>query len=158
MHKLEALGIAKVAHAGQKYGLEPYYTHVVSVEFIGSRLFNLTWDNTMACAAYLHDVLEDTLVSSSDLLGFGVPSDVVDIVELLTKDKNLSYFHNINRIIESGNIKAMKVKLADNYSNSTADDDPSKSHLRDKYSTSIQMLSAAIIKWENENGKCTTTT
>jgi (p)ppGpp synthase/HD superfamily hydrolase len=152
MHKFEALGIAKAISAGQKYGSEPYYTHVVNVELTGSRMFNLTWDNTMACAAYLHDVLEDTQVTANDLLGIGVPSDVVDIVELLTKDKNLRYFQNIARIIDSGNIKAMKVKLADNYSNSMANDDPSKSHLRGKYSTSIQMLSAAIINLENKNG------
>jgi hypothetical protein len=46
---------------------------------------------------------------------------VLDVVELVTKDKSLNYEGNIRRIIQSGNKLAMMVKFADNFINYTGD-------------------------------------
>lgn len=69
-------------------------------------------------AAWLHDIVEDTPITIQDLFDMGYPSEVVDAVELLTRDKKgETYAEYIDRICQSGNIRAIKVKLADNQDN-----------------------------------------
>jgi hypothetical protein len=69
---------------------------------------------------------------------------VIQAVQLLTKDKSLSYSDNIRKIIDSKNPLAMMVKYSDNYMNYTGD----KSHWtperaaasQKKYLASLNML------------------
>lgn len=61
--------------------------------------------------ALLHDVIEDSDYSAEDLLAEGIPFEVVEAVQLLTKVDGDSYDQFINRI--TGNVLAVKVKLAD---------------------------------------------
>lgn len=61
--------------------------------------------------ALLHDVIEDSDYSAEDLLAEGIPLEVVEAVQLLTKVDGDSYDQFINRI--TGNVLAVKVKLAD---------------------------------------------
>lgn len=72
----------------------------------------------------LHDTFEDTIVTYDDLLEIGFPIEILDIVRLVTKDNidksNLSkieklklYNEEINKIINSGNIMAIRLKEAD---------------------------------------------
>lgn len=136
------LSFIKDAHEGQFYGDRPYWTHPLQVA--------LTVDNPSLdefLAALLHDVVEDTEWSLTDL-SVTFSKEVVDMVALLTKDSTMGYRENIQRIIDSGNIGAMKVKLADNRVNASGD----KSHMTadradrlvKKYEMSIEMLTYAI--------------
>jgi len=61
--------------------------------------------------ALLHDVIEDSDYSREDLLAEGIPFEVVEAVQLLTKIDGETYEQFIERVI--GNALAVKVKLAD---------------------------------------------
>lgn len=77
-----ALLFAVDAHAGQvrKYTGDPYITHPISVAAI---VKSVPHTSDMLCAAYLHDVLEDTYIDYNTLVGtFG--ADVADLVDWLT--------------------------------------------------------------------------
>ena len=63
--------------------------------------------------ALLHDVVEDTLVTYEDLSLVGYPSDVIEILRILTKLKGEDYRDYIERIVKSENIHAMHIKLSD---------------------------------------------
>ena len=133
---------AVVAHQGQKYVDLPYFTHVLTV---AEKLFDPTEDELVA--AMLHDIVEDThwqLMHVSEQFG----PNVADIVDLVTKDKTLSYEGNIARIIASGNRSAMKVKLADNFANMSGDKSQMsaerRNRLNSQYMDSIAALSAAL--------------
>jgi len=75
-------------------------------------------------AGLLHDVVEDTDVTFDDLLEIGFSKDIIDIVKLVTKNKidkiNMSeeeklklYNDEIDGIINSGNMHAIRLKEAD---------------------------------------------
>lgn len=63
--------------------------------------------------ALLHDIIEDTDVSPSDLLNMGFSSDIVDAIFLLTKIKYEPYKNYIERIKQSKNKLALIVKIKD---------------------------------------------
>lgn len=56
--------LAGVAHAGQKYGDQPYMAHI---EDVVRRVKQITDDPEIICAAYLHDTVEDTDVTYGDI-------------------------------------------------------------------------------------------
>lgn len=62
-----AIDFAKTAHEGQKrkYTDEPYHAHVIRV---GDAVRKATTDSDVICAAYLHDVIEDTEVTAGRLM------------------------------------------------------------------------------------------
>lgn len=137
-----ALGFIETAHAGQLYGNEPYFHHPISV---ATNLVEPTAHEYIA--ALLHDVLEDTSFTEETLRKmFG--DIVVDMVVLLTKDETITYQQNIQRIIDSENVGAMKVKLSDNLINSWGDKGHMTAERREKldtrYAMSIEMLEAAL--------------
>lgn len=88
--------------------------------------------------------MEDTHIGLDELGKLGFDSKVIEAVQLLTKDKNLTYQQNIENIINSGNILAMMVKYADNYENYTGDKsdwDPKRAaSSQKKYLSSLNML------------------
>ena len=63
--------------------------------------------------ALLHDVVEDTDVTYDDLKNVGYSNEIIDILRILTKLKGEDYRKYIDRIINSNNIHAMNIKLAD---------------------------------------------
>ena len=101
---------------------KPYLGHLL-------RVSDKLEEETERIAGLLHDILEDTDIPYEDLLGIGFSSEILDIVQLVTKEKintkNLSkkeklliYSSKIDSIINSGNIHAVRVKeadMADNY-------------------------------------------
>ncbi|PFK82969.1 HD domain-containing protein [Bacillus thuringiensis] len=100
-----AYEIAQKAHAGQvdKAGMD-YIKHPEAVaSFVNT--------NEEKATAYLHDVLEDTEITANDLLSAGIPHNVVEAVQVLTKEKYTSYFEYLSRVKE--NSLARTVKLAD---------------------------------------------
>lgn len=75
--------IARQAHSGQKdkAGVD-YIEHPRRV----AERFDPKSQPDEFATAWLHDVLEDTSISAEDLLAYGIPLNVVEAVELLTKD------------------------------------------------------------------------
>jgi (p)ppGpp synthase/HD superfamily hydrolase len=61
--------------------------------------------------ALLHDVIEDSDYTAEYLLEEGIPLDVVNAVQLLSKSGDESYHQFINRV--TANPLAVKVKIAD---------------------------------------------
>jgi (p)ppGpp synthase/HD superfamily hydrolase len=101
--------LAKVAHKGQKYGKLDYFEdHVCEVvkelHFPSERVRQI---------AYLHDVVEDTKFSLSDLAYLGVGPHVVKCVAWLTHDGSQSYADYIADIILWAPYEAALVKMAD---------------------------------------------
>jgi hypothetical protein len=129
---------------GQMYGNMPYSSHPRQVAAIGRKFFGPRFNAEAVKVALLHDVLEDTPYKPEDLAERGFSPAVIQAVQLLTKDKSLSYADNIRKIIDSKNPLAMMVKYSDNYMNYTGD----KSHWtperaaasQKKYLASLNML------------------
>ena len=97
--------IAKEYHAEQlDKGGNPYIEHPVAVaEKLDTELEK--------CVALLHDVIEDTDLTSEDLLRMGVPSIVVEKVLIVTHNPNEPYNDYIKRVAKDP--VAINVKLAD---------------------------------------------
>lgn len=144
MNQEKALEFIKKAHAGQKYGSSPYWTHPKAVADVGKRVFGSKFSKKAYIAALLHDVIEDTPYKEPELKKLGFDDEILDAVKLLTKDKSISYSDNIQRIISSGNKIAMMVKYADNYVNFTGDksgwDPEKKAASQAKYKKSINTI------------------
>lgn len=96
---------------------KPYFNHLLRV--------SLALDEEIEqAAAFLHDIVEDTEVTFKDLLEIGFPVEIVEIVKIVTKPKidtsNMTkeeklklYSDEIDSIINSGNIHAIRLKKAD---------------------------------------------
>jgi len=103
-----AVGIATIAHRGQidKLGYD-YIDHPARVAE------NFGWLNEPVehFTAWLHDVIEDTDISASDLLKAGMLPEIVAAVELMTRRADVADADYYDRIRQ--NPAALAVKLAD---------------------------------------------
>ncbi|MBO0456295.1 HD domain-containing protein [Enterococcus hulanensis] len=132
-----ALAIAQEAHKGQvdKAGID-YINHPIYVA-------SLVETDEEKAAALLHDVIEDSDMTLSDLLNRGIPSEVLQAVSILTKDKKLTYQEYLSRV--KTNEIARKVKLADLKHNSDLSriTNPSEKDFSrsEKYKKAIEFLS-----------------
>lgn len=103
----EAVEIACRFHKGQKdLDGKPVLIHPLSVALMGN-------DEMERIVGVLHDVVEDTDCSFTDLEKFGVDDNVINTLELLTHTEGESYNEYLSRIITSGNSTALKVKIND---------------------------------------------
>lgn len=68
-------------------------------------------DEISTVCALLHDVVEDTNVTLSDLSEMGFPTEVTDVVALLTHDASVPYMDYVKALAQ--NPVARKVKIAD---------------------------------------------
>ena len=101
---IKAMKIAYEAHLGQlDYNDVPYIFHPY-------HLAEQMDDEVCCTVALLHDVVEDTPITLSDLEQI-FPAQVVEIVRLLTHDEGVDYFDYIREIKK--NPIATKVKLED---------------------------------------------
>lgn len=81
----KALVIATKAHEGQKDKAgSPYILHPI-------RVSNRCLTDEEIIVALLHDVIEDTNVSASDLLASGFPRNIVEAVLSVTRNEGESY-------------------------------------------------------------------
>lgn len=113
----KAIAVACMAHDGQRYGDEPYHTHLLDVYSVLVR-FGVTDQLTLA-AAWLHDVVEDTKITEAMLRTMFIPN-LVDIVMLVTCDPLLSTRKEKHRDLyprTRDNPQAVLVKLADRIAN-----------------------------------------
>lgn len=102
-----ATEIAVQAHNGQvdRNGV-PYICHPITVA-------NICHTATAKCVAMLHDVLENTKVTATDLLGMGVELYIVECVKRLTRRKGTPYLDYIQGIIGTRDATTISVKYAD---------------------------------------------
>ena len=87
-------------------GGNPYIYHLYSV----SNNLETMEEKT---AGLLHDIIEDTEISYKDLEEVGFTKEILEVLELVTRKETETYEEFINRIIESNNITALKVKQKD---------------------------------------------
>lgn len=112
-----AHAFAKIAHGEQKrkYTGLPYVHHC---EMVASRMMNLGCSNDVICAAYLHDVVEDTHTTEADLRRF-FSKKVCDLVMEVTdvskpEDGNRATRKEMDRQhLEKASPEAKTIKLAD---------------------------------------------
>lgn len=111
-----AYELARVSHAGQMRDEgTPYILHPIRVATVLSDELGL-YSSELACAALLHDVIEDTDVMREQIgLEFG--DRVARIVWLLTKLPEVSLAGYLAAIEEASDLKAPIVKLCDRLDN-----------------------------------------
>ena len=133
----KALRISFAAHQNQiDIGGLPYVYHPYHIA-------EQMDDEYSVCVALLHDVVEDAGVSLEQLEACGFPDEVVDAVEILTRDKRMPYMDYIAMV--KRNDLARKVKLADLRHNSDLSRiDRFTDHMFEriaKYNKAIKLLS-----------------
>jgi len=101
--------------------------------------------------ALLHDVIEDTETTASDLLAMGYSKAVVDAVVLLSRpegDSRPTYMEWVCSLAASGNKMAIRVKIADNEDNSDpmriANLPPNERDIVRRYERSLKILRMAL--------------
>jgi len=117
-----ARALAEALHAGQTdKGGTPYSAHLAAVSAILLRRWPDAPDYVVD-AAWLHDAIEDTDATPESLAASGVSTHTIEIVQAVTRPAHLTYLVWIAELAASGNVWAIRVKLADNEHNS----DPSR--------------------------------
>ncbi|HLC36316.1 MAG TPA: HD domain-containing protein [archaeon] len=111
------------AHEGQKrYSGEPYFIHPAAIsQYLAEKGF----DEEVICAALLHDLLEDTSVSLSELNEqFGerisrLVEGVTKVAEIAHKSRELEISGNLQKIFLATvkDVRVLIIKLADNLHN-----------------------------------------
>ncbi len=158
---------AAQAHGEQKrQSGEPFISHAVAVCQILLELLEARIDTTLACAALLHDVVEDTAVTPEDVeKRFG--KEVAGLVEGVTKLAGLHFdsreaaqAENFRRMVlsMSRDLRVIFIKLADRLHNMRTIEylGPEKRHriaaeTRDIYAPLAHRLGMAGIKRELED-------
>lgn len=99
----KALGIALIAHAGQKDKAgAPYILHPL-------RLMMAAPDSDAQVVALLHDVLEDSQLTEDDLCQAGIPAHICAAVATLTRQLDETYEEFIERIAEDELARTVKI-------------------------------------------------
>lgn len=130
----KALMIAIQAHSGQtdKQG-KPYILHPLAV---ASQLDSLE----LKTIALLHDTIEDSWVSKEFLLENGIPEELVEVIALLTKPKDMPYEDYLRRV--KTNPMALAVKKADLAHNTSPERaEGLNDHRKAKYELAKRILS-----------------
>lgn len=124
----KAITLAAKVHEEQQYGKDPYILHPLRV----MNKLTHTGDYELMTIAVLHDVIEDSDTEIAHLRAFGFSKRVLDALELLTHDPNLSYDAYIGQI--AGNKDATIVKMAD------LEDNSDITHLRNDSEKSLKRV------------------
>ena len=127
-----ALSIATKAHDGQfrRDGKTPYIDHPIAVAFAMPT-------QRLKALAYLHDVIEDTLITLTYLKELGFPQDILNSLNRLTKRPFESYVEYI--IVCSCDSDSRVVKIADIKHNLSTLESKNKT-MRDKYELTLYVL------------------
>jgi guanosine-3',5'-bis(diphosphate) 3'-pyrophosphohydrolase len=133
----EAAAMAARVHQNQKRKdrkKTPYFSHPARVALTVAVKFGCT-DEKILAAAFLHDVLEDTLVDYDDLLR-KFDKEIADIVAALSKDSRLVEPEREKKYDEElakASWKTMLIKLADVHDNlADATDDEIREKMFDR--------------------------
>ena len=136
----KGIEIAARAHAGQvDKGGEPYILHPLRVML--SRK-----NETERICGILHDVVEDSSITLDDLRREGFSTEIIAVLDCLTKRNGESYEEFIDRILS--NEIACQVKLADLYDNMNVS---RIENFTDKDEARIKKYKAAAERIRNRN-------
>jgi len=126
---IKAEAIARKAHKGQKRkDGKPYITHPRAVA-------EACEDINCKIVAWLHDVIEDTKLTFQDLLDQGIPENLVDVINCLSKRKQEDYAKYIHQIKYEEIARLVKIQdLKHNLS------DLKQGNMRDKYLLALYIL------------------
>jgi (p)ppGpp synthase/HD superfamily hydrolase len=122
---------------------------------IASELVQIGW---------LHDVIEDTPYTASDLTTEGFSNDVVMRVVALSKpDNGLLYLDWIRHLAANAPLPVILVKISDIEDNTDPErlallDGSKRTHLEAKYGTALSILQAAAARlgWKTRGGDAET--
>ena len=127
----DALELATKAHTGQKrWNGEDYITHPIAV----SNAFD---DETHKIVAVMHDVIEDTNLDARKLNVLGYPVEIINVLNLLTRDKKRQSYLNYILEIKDWSKLATEVKIEDLKHNLS---DLKNGSMRDKYLMALYIL------------------
>lgn len=136
-----AMQLATFAHKDQKYGNRPYVTHLADVV---ARVKTITQDPEIIAAAWLHDTIEDTQVTYTDVeREFG--TNVAKMVWAVTgvgQDRAAKMANAIEKIAQTPG--AELVKSADRLSNASASKEEQKMKLYQRYKDEHKDLSPVL--------------
>lgn len=137
MNPATAAAISRKAHAGQvrKGTGEPYANHP-------ARVARAMPTDDGKVVAHLHDVLEDTAVSLSQLITAGLTEVQADALLAVTRRESQTYSEFIAFIVAEGGALAIDVKIADIVDN-LSDLPPELASLKARYTKAITALQAA---------------
>lgn len=108
----KAIDLAVKAHRGAEDPPgEPYIVHPMRVLLAVSQGDDAAQDEDLRCVAILHDTLERTKLTASDLKAAGMPKAVVQAVQLLTHRRKEKYADYVVKL--KPNRLAREVKIAD---------------------------------------------
>ena len=127
-----AVSIATVAHKGQfrRDGITPYIQHPKkTASFLGED------DIEGRAVAWLHDTLEDTQLTSDNLISKNIPKHLVDAIDILTKKPDQPY--DLYLELVKMNKISRRVKIADMMANLS--DNPTKKQIN-KYLKGLKFL------------------
>lgn len=139
----DAILIATEAHRGQvdKQGA-PYIFHPLRV-MEAVRHFGAPVE--VQVAAVLHDVIEDTSLTSPQLKARGVSDAALWLVEMLTRDRSVDYMSYIERIVQARSTPLLMIKLADMTDNiGRSHGVPGLGHLAAKYQRVFQLVAGRL--------------
>jgi (p)ppGpp synthase/HD superfamily hydrolase len=146
---LNAIELATVAHDGQVDGAgRPYILHCLAVMRTVAK--KLPDDIDAQVAAVLHDVLEDTSLTTHSLRRHGVSEEAIFLAVILSREPDETYEQFIGTIIKAGPV-AMTIKLADIKHNLSRIDglpDERRARLEPRYRAARKKLTAAL-KYHN---------
>lgn len=146
-----AYHLAVAAHRGQedKAGRSYFVNHIAGVvRGVADRCRQAGLDSEEASrheiVAYLHDILEDTPVTSRLLVEFGIDPELVADVALLTRPEGMPYEEYLCILVRHD--RARRVKAADMDSNTTPtrlrllEDPATQKRLLEKYRNGFRVL------------------
>lgn len=89
----DALTLATKAHFGQfrKYNVLPFITHPEAV----AAKFDT---QTFKIVAVLHDIIEDTEITISDLIYLNYSNEIIQAIKAITKERNEPYLEYILKV------------------------------------------------------------
>ena len=96
------------------------------------------------CVGFLHDVVEDSDWTFEDLVKAGIPEEIVQTVRLCTREESMEYYDYVQRIIDSGNMTAIHVKLNDLHHNLARGRAFNYTKLIEKHSKALRMIEEAL--------------
>ena len=136
---------------------EPYINHLL-------RVSNKMTTIDGKVAGLLHDVVEDIEgVTFDDLIEFGIPIHIIEVLKLVTKEKTdqiltpkqklQKYNEEIEKIIASKNLLALELKIADMSDNYNEDrlkqlDEEKQKWFNEKYGENIRRLRKERMKYD----------
>ena len=150
----KAYEFSKKAHEGQirKYSDLAYFVHP---KYVARILEDLTNDEDLIIAGFLHDCIEDTNITFDNIL-FEFGCDIAEIVNWVTLKKG-NKIDQIKNILINSNYAAVIVKLADRYHNLQYIDKDikSKQHLKfiKKYYKETRSIFIEEVVGRKEYGK-----